>query len=140
WNQAALAVKPAGNLVSTRLNNDISVIVQSFGQGPDAMLQWKLDDAVLPGGGQVRFTGDPVTFTQAGASFKSGGPHVVSAALVGQDRLKIDNTRWRVLDVAAAMKVLIVEGERGMNRLSGSGSLLELALAPPKEAPTEGAS
>ena len=133
WNEAALAVKPAGNLVSTRLNNDLSATVQSFGQGPDALLQWKLDGATLPGGGQVRFSGEPMTLTQAGASFKTGGAHVISAELIGQDRLKIDNTRWRVLDVAAEMKVLIVEGERGINRLGGSGAFLDLALAPPTE-------
>ena len=38
----------------------------------------------------------------------------MSVQLVGDDRLKIDNTRYRVLDVASEMKVLIVEGERGM--------------------------
>ncbi len=138
WNEAALALKSTGNLVSTRLNNDLVTTVQSFGQGPDALLQWKMDDTVLPGGGQVRFTNEPQNLMQANASFRSGGPHVVSVQLVGEDRLKIDNTHYRVLDVAAEMKVLIVEGERGMTRLGGSGAFLELALAPPKEATTEG--
>src|SRR4030095_14871603 len=43
-----------------------------------------------------------------------------------------------VFDVAAQMKVLIVEGERGMSKLGGSGAFIELALAPPKEATVEG--
>ena len=46
------------------------------------------------------------------------------------DRLKVDNTRWRVVDVASEMKVLIVEGDRGIGALAGSGSFLELALVP----------
>lgn len=137
WNQATLAVRPAGNLVTNRLNNDLLATVQSFGAGPDALLQWRLDEAVLPGGGTIKFTGDPQTLTQAGAAFRTGGAHVVSAQLAGEDRLKVDNTRHRVIDVAAALKVLIVEGERGMNKLGGSGAFLELALAPPMEGPTE---
>src|SRR6185437_1347002 len=117
WNDATLALKSSGNLVSTRLNNDLVTTVQSFGQSPDALLQWKLDDTVLPGGGQVRFTSEPQNLMQANASFRTGGPHVVSVQIVGDDRLKIDNTRYRVLNVASQMKVLIVEGERGMTRL-----------------------
>jgi hypothetical protein len=38
------------------------------------------------------------------------------------------------MDVAAELKVLIVEGERGAGALSGSGAFLQLALAPPAEA------
>jgi hypothetical protein len=138
WNQAALAVRPAGNLVTNRLNTDLLATLQSFGSGPDALLQWRLDDAVLPGGGNVRFTGEPQTLALSGAVFRSGGPHLVTAQLVGDDRLKMDNTRNRVIDVASELKVLIVEGEHGMNKLDGSGSFLELALAPPAE-PSDGA-
>ena len=58
-------------------------------------------------------------------SFKEGGPHVVSVTLNADDHLKIDNTRWRVVDVASEMKVLIVEGDRGIGQLAGSGSFLE---------------
>src|SRR6185369_8633503 len=54
------------------------------------------------------------------------------------DRLKVDNTRQRVLDVTSELKLLIVEGERGMSRLGGSGAFLDLALAPPREQPAEG--
>jgi hypothetical protein len=138
WNQAALLVRPAGNLVTNRLENSMLATVQSFGTGPEALLQWRLDDAVLPGGGQVRFTGDPQVFPQVGTIFRAGGPHVVTAQLVGDDRLKVDNTRYRVVDVASELKVLIVEGERGLNKLGGSGAFLELALAPPMEIPADG--
>src|SRR4051794_779227 len=75
WNQATLDVKPAGSLVTNRLNSDLLATVQSYGTGPEALLQWKLDDAILPGGGTVRFTGgEPQTLTQSSAAFRAGGP------------------------------------------------------------------
>src|SRR5688572_5075979 len=137
WNQAVLAVRPGGNLVTNALSSDLIARVQSFGSGPDPLLQWRLDDATLPGGGPVKFTGEPKDLAQTGAVFKSGGARVVTATLTGEDRLRLDNTRNRVLDVVSDLKLLIVEGERGMNRLNSSGAFLELALAPPKEGPTE---
>src|SRR5205085_2523894 len=82
-----------------------------------------------------KFAGDAVTMTQPGASFRAGGPRLVTAQLNSEDRLKVDNTRWRVVDVASELKTLIVEGERAVGRLGGSGAFLELALAPPKESP-----
>ena len=140
WNQATLEVKPASNLVTNRLQNDLLARLQQFGSAPspDARVQWKVDDALLPGGGgQVRLSGDPLVVAQPSAVFRTGGPHVVAVSLIGDDRLRDDNNRWRVVDVASELKVLIVEGERGMSRLGGSGAFLELALAPPKEGPTE---
>jgi hypothetical protein len=50
----------------------------------------------------------------------------------------MDNTRWRVVDVASALRVLIVEGERGVDVLEGSGAFLQLALSPPADAPGTG--
>jgi hypothetical protein len=50
----------------------------------------------------------------------------------------VDNTRWRVVDVAAALKVLIVEGQRGVDALEGSGAFLQIALSPPLDAPGSG--
>ncbi|MEA2710348.1 MAG: hypothetical protein QOF78_2949 [Phycisphaerales bacterium] len=137
WNQAVLGVRPSGNLVTNKLSNDLIAHVQSFGSGPDPLLQWKLDDATLPGGGQVHFTAEPKDLAQSAAVFKSGGAHIVTATLNGEDRLRLDNTRHRVLDVVSDLKLLIVEGERGMTRMNGSGAFLELALAPPQEGPSE---
>ncbi|MEO6434879.1 MAG: BatA domain-containing protein [Tepidisphaeraceae bacterium] len=140
WNQAMLEVKPSANLVTNRLSNDLLARAAGFGSSPtgEARVQWKLDDALLPGGGgQVKLGGEPLTLTQTSAVFRTGGPHVVAVSLIGEDRLKDDNNRLRVVDVASELKVLIVEGERGMGRLGGSGAFLELALAPPKEGPTE---
>jgi hypothetical protein len=63
---------------------------------------------------------------------------VISANLLSDDRLELDNIRTHVFDVVTEMKVLIVEGERGMSRLQGSAGLLDLALAPPAEANESG--
>jgi len=45
-----------------------------------------------------------------------------------------------VVDVASALRVLIVEGERGVDVLEGSGAFLQLALSPPAEAGGTGGS
>jgi hypothetical protein len=41
------------------------------------------------------------------------------------------------VDVSSALKVLIVEGERGIGAFQGSAAFLDLALAPPKEVDPE---
>ena len=53
------------------------------------------------------------------AALHTGGPHVVSAALVGADRLALtaDDAFARVVNVVSALRVLIVEGPaRGRHR------------------------
>lgn len=68
-------------------------------------------------------------------ALRTGGPHVVTASLLSTDRLSLDNARHRVVNVASEMKVLIVDGERSTQGLSGSGAFLELALAPMRAGP-----
>jgi hypothetical protein len=140
WNQAALEVRPINHLVTSKFNNDFEAIVKGFGPGPQAMLQWKLDNQILPGGGTVKLDLDTPPQLQSNAQLKTGGPRVLTANLVGEDRLRIDDTRSRVVDVASELKVLIVEGDRGVGLLSGSAAFLDLALAPPKEAGGQGKS
>src|SRR5205823_2403947 len=53
-NQAVLDVKAASNLVTSRFNNDFLATVREFGPQQNALLQWRLDDRVLPGGGTVK--------------------------------------------------------------------------------------
>jgi hypothetical protein len=143
WNQAVLDVRPGSNLVTARggFGTDFLADVKGFGNGPDAMLQWKLDGNVLPTGGasNVHLTADTPPQTQSNIAIKTGGPHVVEVSILGDDRLKLDNARWRVVNAAAELKVLIVEGQRGAGPLGGSGAFLQIALAPPKEGSTNGA-
>jgi hypothetical protein len=60
---------------------------------------------------------------------KAGGPHAVTATLVGDDGLQIDNSRTRVINVVSQLKTLIVEGEHGTGAEGGSGLNLQVALA-----------
>jgi hypothetical protein len=133
WNQAVLKLDPANNLVTTKFSADFVTDVKGYGPGPDPVLQWKMND--VPAGVAKSLKLDLETQPQSlsGVGITEGGPRVLSVTLAGEDRLKIDNTRWRVVDVASEMKVLIVEGERGIGALQGSGSFLELALSPPKD-------
>jgi hypothetical protein len=134
WNQAVLDVAPAVNLVTTKFSADFVAQVKGFGAGPDPTLQWKMNDAPVGQSKPVKLDLDTQPQSLSGQAITEGGPRVFSVSLAGgDDHLKVDNTRWRVVDVASEMKVLIVEGDRGIGALAGSGSFLELALSPPKE-------
>lgn len=142
WNQAVLDVLPAANLVTAKssFGADFTATIKGFGDSSDATLQWKLDGNLLPGGGTIRPAADTPPQTQSQAVIKTGGPHVVAVSLIGDDRLRLDNTRTRIVNAAAELKVLIVEGQRTTGPLGGSGAFLQLALAPPKEGATSAAS
>lgn len=134
WNQAALSVDPGSRLVVRRFGTDFAALLRGYGPESSATLQWKLDGNPLPGGGSIQLDLQTPPQTQSQAVLKTGGPHVISAGVIGDDHLKADNTRWRTFDVASELQVLIVEGERGAGALSGSGAFLQLALAPPAAA------
>jgi hypothetical protein len=134
WNQAALALSPTSNLVTTKFGSDFAATVKGFGAGPDVALRWSLNDAAFPETPALRLDTDTAPQLQTGARFKSGGPQVLSVSVMTNDGLDFDNTRWRVVDVASALKVLIVEGQRGVNVLEGSGAFLQVALSPTAEA------
>lgn len=133
WNHAVLDVRPSRDLVRSGFANDFLAVIRGYGSGPDATLQWKLDDQPLPGGGSIRPALDTPTQIQSRSQIRDGGHHVLSVSLASENRLKVDDTRFRVVDVASELKVLIVEGERGVGPMAGSGAFLELALAPPSE-------
>src|SRR4051812_4052435 len=134
WNEAALDVRPTANLVTTKFGSDFAATVKGFGPCPDATLSWWVNDTRLPDGPAVRLDPETPLQLQTRAPLKNGGPQVVSVSVSNHDPLDMDNTRWRVVDVASALRVLIVEGERGVDVLEGSGAFLQLALSPPAEA------
>src|SRR5688572_21646026 len=133
WNQAVLSVRPDTNLVTTLYSAVFSTDVKGFGTGADPVLQWKLDDRAIGTARAIKLDLETPPQSTNDAKTLEGGTHVISAALAGSDRLKVDDARWRVIDVVSEMKVLIVEGERGVDALSGSGVFLELALSPPRD-------
>lgn len=131
-NQAAVELTSGSNLVTTKFPADFRTVLRGFGQGLEAPLQWKLDGELQPGGGMLKLDTQTPPQTLANVAIKLGGPHVVTATLAGGDKLQVDDTRWLVTSVASELKVLIVEGERGMGGTGGSGAFLQLALSPPK--------
>jgi hypothetical protein len=133
WNQAALALSPTSNLVTTKFGSDFAATVKGYGAGPDVALRWSLNDTNFPETGALRLDTDTAPQIETRARFKSGGPQVLSVSVMTNDGLDFDNTRWRVVDVASALKVLIVEGQRGVNVLEGSGAFLQVALSPVTE-------
>jgi hypothetical protein len=137
-NLATLDLRPTSNLVTSKFNNDFLAATKGFGATVASSLQWKLDDQTLPGVSTVKLALDTPPQIHSNVILKTGGPHVLSAALTTTDRLPADNSRLRVVDVAGELKTLIVEGDRGVGLLSGSAAFLDTALAPPKEAGAAG--
>lgn len=138
FNAAVLDVTPASNLVRTRFSNDFRAIVRAYGQTIDTSILWKLGDEVLPGGTSIQLDAQTQPQTQSNAQLKAGGSTVISAQVNVDDRLKVDNVRWHAIEIASEMKILIVEGRRGMGPMDGSGAFLDLALAPPTLDETSG--
>jgi hypothetical protein len=146
WNQTVADLGPAGSDATARsggsrdsritrlgFENDFSAVVRGYGNPATAALQWRLDGQPLGAPASVRPDLDTAPITQAQAHFSTGGPHTIGVQISGGDRLPIDDGRIRVINVASDLKVLIVEGDRGIGALSGSGAFLELALSPPPD-------
>ena len=137
-NGAVLAARPQDNLVTSKFPADLAAVPKGYGSVPDATVSWRLNDAQLAADGPLRLTPDTEQLTRAGVRFPAGGPQVVSVSLGGADRLRVDDTRYRVIDVASELKVLIVEGQRGIRPEEGSGFFLREALSPPRDAAPAG--
>ena len=130
-NAAVLDVSPTTNLVRTRFANDFVAVASDYGDSTESSLLWSLGGEPLPSGQAVTLDAEAKKITQSNAQVRTGGPTVLSVRLSADDRLPVDNARYRTLDVAAEMKVLIVEGRRGTGDFDGSAAFLSLALAPP---------
>ena len=137
-NAAVLNVEPTNNLVRTQFANDFRATARAYGATVESSVLWRLGDESLPSESPVMLDTQTPPITQINAQVRTGGPTVIRAALSADDRLKIDNIRYRTIDVAAQMKVLIVEGRRGASDLDSSGAFVDLALAPPAIAGTTG--
>ena len=109
-----------------------SADLRAFGQGPPSQLVWKIDGTAVESAGESNLHLDPAGRQAAlgRAIFPGGGPRVIGASLVTGDKLACDDTRWRVVNVAANLSMLIVEGERQVGAAGGSGMYLRSALEP----------
>ncbi len=133
WNQAVADVRASDQLVRLGFGSDLQADVVGFGASK-TNVSWKLGDKALSGTSNVQPSPKPEPITQTQASFDAAGPVVAEVSVDSTDRLRIDDVRRRVIDVVGDMKVLIVEGKRGLGALEGSGSFLRLALSPPSDA------
>ena len=131
-NSAVIELEPSANLVTSQFPVDFLATLRAYGPSQSVQTQWKLDEAVLPGGGTISLDTLTEPVVQSNARFTTGGPHVMSVSVVGSDKLRIDDTRYRVVDVASQLKTLIVEGERSGGLLGSSGAFLSFALSPPR--------
>ena len=137
-NAAITAVVPTSNLVRTQFANDFRATARAYGAQVESTLLWKIGDESLPATSAKALTPQSEPVTESVTQLRAGGPTVVSVQLSAADRLPVDNTRYQTIDVANELKILIVEGRRGMGALDGSGAFLELALAPPAPSASPG--
>jgi len=137
WNDAVLDVSAVGGLVRVKFDSDFRADVRSFGSEQSAVVQWKVDDKPL--GASFSTPLGPTAhelMTKERPQFATGGPHVISVDVrVAGDHLPGDNVRNHVEDVAADLKVLLVEGKRGAGVNQSSGVSLAAALTPAHEGP-----
>jgi len=138
WNSAVLDIRPASNLVTTRFESDLQVTARGYGAGGsgESSLQWLLDGQPLGKIKNLRLEPGtaPDTTKLLPSDVKVGGPHLLTVQLNTEqpaDPLKLDDRRYRVVDVASELRVLIVEGVRAQKFMESSGAFLQLALAPP---------
>ncbi len=130
WAYTVADARPETPLVSTAQPTNLLADLVSHGQGSQAQLIWKVDDKPIKGGGTLNWEMVKGTSFDNDVTFTEGGPHVISATLVDDQRLKEGQTRYRVVDVASKLPVLVVEGERGVGALEGSGAFFATALTP----------
>jgi hypothetical protein len=135
WNDAVLDISAVGGLVRVKFDSDFRADVRTYGPPQQAYVQWKVDDKPLgtPDLKQLSATAGEIV-TKQRPQFPTGGPHLIAVeAKAGGDHLPADNIRNHVEDVAADLKILLVEGQRGAGVAQSSGSSLAAALTPAHE-------
>ena len=126
-------LRAADGIVRSGFNNAVDVTIRGYGN------VGRIDAAATMDGQPITFEGNGLEATPSSAPIRfspalnDGGRHLLNVRLGRADELPADDERRTVLDVAAALPVLIVEGRRGMDPLSGSGVFIDTALAPPAD-------
>ena len=130
WNQAIVDLKPVDSLITTRFGANFLVDVRGYGVCPtDPRVSLKMDGlSIPPGETTVKASPAPSPLTVPDNNL-TAGPHILSAAIASDNRLPVDDRRYRIVNVIDQLKVLIVEGERGVSG-QGSGAFLDAALNP----------
>lgn len=128
-NQAVLSIAPAKNLAREGFAGEFQAVVRGYGSTDQAIVQWKFDDKVI--GSQILpLDSHTPPLSQSQPPDASGGLHRLSVSLSGDDRLNVDDIRWRVVELTSSLQTLIVQGQYGPGPLDGSAAFLRLALSP----------
>ena len=139
WNRGVVALGSDAALARTGFADVLEGMVRGYGTAPAGQAQaraaFALDGRPIEGAGGTLVPDAQTPPLPVVPRFDGGGRHVVGLALEPGDRLPLDDVRRTVIDVAANLPVLIVEGERGLGPLTGSGEFLDVALAPPADDP-----
>jgi hypothetical protein len=138
FNAAVIDLKPAGHLVRTRFANDFRALVRAYGTTVRSTVTWEIENQPIANQTNVTLDAQSPPLTQSTSQLQAGGTAVVSTRIDTQDRLNIDNQRTYAFEIASEMKILLVEGRRGMGPLEGSAAFLDLALAPPASETSDG--
>lgn len=139
FNAAVVDLKPAGHLVRTRFTNDFRAIVRAYGSTVQSSVTWEIGNQILASQPNLLLDAQSPPLTQSTFQLHAGGSSVVSTRITAEDPLSIDNQRTYAFEIASEMKILLVEGRRGMGPLEGSAAFLDLALAPPASETSDGA-
>ena len=121
------------SLVTPGLPIEVTTTVANAGPGPFSGAAELLVDGQaasnapqpigpIAGGGRV-----PVSFRTA---FTTAGSHLVAVRLLGGDALKADDVSELPVQVVPAFRVLLVNGEPGLEPLSSETDFIRAALAP----------
>jgi hypothetical protein len=121
-------------LASPRLPIAVTTSVANVGPGPLTRTAELLVDGV-PVAGAAQVVGPLPAGGKAPLSFRTAittpGSHVLSVRLApGDDPLPSNDEAARPIEVAAALPVLLVDGEPGLEPLSNETDFLRAALAP----------
>lgn len=139
FNAAVIDLEPAGHLVRTRFTNDFRVVARAYGSTIQSSITWEIGNQLLANQPNVLLDSQSPGLTQSTSQLQFGGSAVISSRINTEDRLNIDNQRTYAFEIANEMKVLLVEGRRGIRPLEGSAAFLDLALAPPASETSDGA-
>lgn len=131
-NLAITDLRINGNFASTAIPADFAATVRAYGDGASGSLQWQLGDAALPGQANIPLSADTLPQVLPQVVLNAPGPRRLTATLSPEDRLPVDNVRYRAMDVVGRLNVLIVEGDRDLGAMRSSASFLETALSPGK--------
>ncbi len=138
-NVAITDLRTSEPMVRVGFGADVAATVRGFGPSPESRVEWKQGDRPLAGSGAIKPDLETPPVIQSQAQFDASGSTLIRASVAASgDRLPIDNERTRVVDVAGDVRVLLVEGRRGIGALQGSAAFLRLALAPPIDPTLQG--